>query len=366
MTRTLTDRAEELALHAAMALPAPVLRRAAGRPVGRDGQVLDAQTQWMLRLRRWAGYPGPETLPVAEGRRAVDRQARLVGGHQPVGSVCELSVPGAAGPLPARLYTPRSAVPAAAGSPLLVFFHGGGMVFGSLDSHDASCRMVAERAHVPVLSVAYRLAPEHPYPAGLDDAWAVYQWVAEHSEDLADASGVAFGSPAVGGIDPRRIAVGGDSAGAYLAAAVALKAAEAGVPCAFQMLVYPVTNMADPTSSREMFGKGYYLTDRFIELSRSAYVGQADPRDPGVSLAFTEKIPSALAPALVATAGFDPLRDEGEAYARRLADVGVEVHLIRYPGLIHSFFNQVGVVHAARAAVAEIAVRLGAGLGAVP
>ncbi|MGH3445608.1 MAG: alpha/beta hydrolase [Nocardioidaceae bacterium] len=357
MTLTLPPRAEEVALPAAMALPASVLRRLAGRPLVRDGQVLDTQTQWLLRLQQLGRYPAAETLPIPEGRRAVDHQARLVGGRQRIGSVRDLTVPGAAGPLPARLYTPTPAVGSveSAGpesTPLLVFFHGGGMVFGGLDSHDASCRLLAERAHVRVLSVAYRLAPEHPYPAGLDDAWAAYQWVAEHPDSVvADAGQHA------------RIAVGGDSAGGYLAAAVALKAAEAGVPCACQMLVYPVTNTADVSASRSMFGTGLYLTDGFIALSEHAYIGDADPRDPGVSVAYTEKIPDGLAPALVATAGFDPLRDEGEEYARRLADAGVEVRLTRYPGLIHSFFNQVGVVDAARAAVAETAVHLGAGLG---
>jgi acetyl esterase len=274
----------------------------------------------------------------------------MTGGRQPIGEVRDLLVPGGDGVIGARLYVPRAGVSTGrGGSPLLVYIHGGGMIYGDLDTHDAACRFVAERADVRVLSLDYRLAPEHPFPAGVEDCWAAYQWVAEHADDL--------------GADPDRIAVGGDSAGGYLSAVVALKAAEAGVPCAFQLLVYPMTNMAEPSESRRMFGRGLYLTDEFIDLANQSYL--TDPRqrrDPLVSVAFTEKIPENLAPAYVATAGFDPLRDEGEAWARRLADSGVDVTLKRFPGLIHGFFNIVGVGRSNRAAVAEIAAQLKAAL----
>ncbi len=140
-------------------------------------------------------------------------------------------------------------------TPLSAFFDGGGMIYGDLDSHDAPCRILAERTDVRVLAVDYRLAPEHPFPAGVDDCWAAYPWAAEHADDL--------------GADPDRIAVGGDSAGGYLAAVVALQAAEAGVPCHFQLLVYPMTNMAESSESRRMFGQGLYLTDEFIDLAHT-------------------------------------------------------------------------------------------------
>jgi acetyl esterase len=232
---------------------------------------------------------------------------------------------------------------------LLVFLHGGGMIYGDLDSHDAVCRVLAERAGVQVLAADYRLAPEHPFPAAVEDCWAAYQWVVEHAERL--------------GADPERVAVGGDSAGGYLSTVVALKAAEAGVPCRFQLLVYPVTNMAEMSESRRMFGRGFYLTDEFIDLASESYLtDHADRRDPLASVEFTEKIPEDLAPALVVTAGFDPLRDEGEAWARRLADSGVQVELRRYPGFIHGFLNVVGVGRTQRAAVHEIADRLAAAL----
>jgi acetyl esterase len=344
-------RVEALSFRSLLALPPAVIRRLAGKPVMLDGQVLDPETQLTLRLKALLEKPVVETLPIPQGRPVLVREAQLAGGRQPIGEVRDLQVPGGDGPIGARLYVPRSRVGSAAGasSPLLVFIHGGGMMYGDLDSHDAPCRFLAERADVRVLSLDYRLAPEHRFPAGVDDCWAAYQWVAEHAADL--------------GADPDRIAVGGDSAGGYLSAVVALKAAEAGVPCRFQLLVYPMTNMAEPSESRRMFGRGFYLTDEFIDLANESYLAEpGQMRDPLVSLAFTEKIPENLAPAYVATAGFDPLRDEGEAWARRLADSGVDVTLKRFPGLIHGFFNIVGVGRSNRAAVAEIAAQLKAAL----
>ncbi|MGN6129397.1 MAG: alpha/beta hydrolase [Nocardioidaceae bacterium] len=342
------SRAESAIFRALMGLPAPVVRRLAGRPVVLDGQVLDPETQLTLRLQRLLREPAAETLPVQQGRRAILRQSVLAGGRQPIGEVRDLEVDGGDGPVRARLYVPRALV-GARETPLLVFFHGGGMIFGDLDSHDAPCRLLAERAGTRVLAVDYRLAPEHRFPAAVEDCWAAYQWAVAHAGEL--------------GADPDRLAVGGDSAGGYLSAVVAIKAADAGLPLRFQLLVYPVTNMADPSESRRLFGRGFFLTTEFIELADANYLQGPDQRhDPLVSVAFTEKFPDGLAPAFVATAGFDPLRDEGEAYARTLADHGVAVEMKRYPGLIHGFFNVVGAGRANRAAVAEIAAKLKAAL----
>jgi acetyl esterase len=342
-------RSEAVGFRALMALPEPVMRRLAGKPVMVDGQVLDTETQWMLRLKELLRKPSAETLPVVpHGREAILRQSLLAGGRHPVGETRDLLVPGGDGPLPARLYVPRDLV-GTAPSPLLVFLHGGGMMYGDLDSHDAPCRFLAERAGVRVLAVDYRLAPEHKFPAAVDDCWAAYQWVAEHTAEL--------------GADPDRIAVGGDSAGGYLSAVVALKAAEAGVPCAHQLLIYPVTDMAERSESRRTFARGFFLTEEFTDLAEEMYfVEEAERRDPLASVIYTEKIPDDLAPAYVATAGFDPLRDEGEAWARRLADAGVDVTLKRFPGMIHGFLNVVGVGRSQRAAVAEIAAQLKAAL----
>ena len=330
--------AEAVLLRAAMGLPERVQARLAGRPVVLDGQRLAPETQLMLRLQRLARLPGAETMPIPEGRDAVVHHAALAAGRQPVGAVRDFLV----GDLPARLYTPTEVD---GPTPLLVFFHGGGFMYGDLESHDAPCRLLAERAGVRVLAVDYRLGPEDPFPAAYDDALAAYEWAVGNAESL--------------GCDPQRLAVGGDSAGGNLAAGVALEAARRGWPLAFQLLVYPATDCDRHTRSFEMFGEGFYLSRAFMDLANECYIPAGhDLHDPRLSPLFAD-IPDGVAPAFVVTAGFDPLRDEGEAYARKLADAGVEVELKRYPDQIHGFFNVVGVGRRSPAAVAEIAAKLG-------
>ncbi len=342
------NRTERALFRALLGLPPGLMGRLAGRPVMAEGQVLDTETQWILRLQRLLREPVVESLSVPEMRRLIRRQTKLAGGRRPIGEVRDLRIPGGDGTIGARLYVPRSQV-AAPPSPLLVFVHGGGMVYGDLDTHDASCRLLAERADVRVLALDYRLSPEHRFPAAVEDCWAAYQWVAEHAAEL--------------GADPDRLAVGGDSAGGYLSAVVAIRAAEAGLPLKLQLLVYPVTNMADPSASRESFAEGFFLTRQFMDMVETMYLGdEHDRRDPLASVQFTDPLPDGLAPAFVVTAGFDPLRDEGETYARTLAEHGVPVELKRYPGFIHGFFNVVGVGRSNRAAVAEIAAKLKAAL----
>jgi acetyl esterase len=368
--------------------------------------VLDPETQLLLRLEKLTGEPPVASLPIPEGRAAMRRQTRLTGGRQRIGRTDDLEIPTPGGPMRARLYTPTEATarvveptarvvepvettarvvepvacpeeprdeasrrettarvvePVACPEEprdeasrrettgLLVFLHGGGMVYGDLDTHDATCRLLAERAGVRVLALDYRLAPEHRFPAGLDDCWAGYQWAVEHAQEL--------------GVDPERVAVGGDSAGGYFGAVIAIRAANEGVPCAFQLLVYPATDHVQVSRSREMFSQGFYLDQAFMDLAMDAYLApDVDRADADVSVQYTEKFPEDLAPALVVTAGFDPLRDEGETYARTLAEAGVRVELQRYPGFIHGFFNIVGIGRANRAAVAEIAAKLKAAL----
>lgn len=339
----LKEQIETQALKTAMALPEPVQRVLAGKPVVLDGQTLAPDMQLMLRMQRLARIVGAETLPIPEGRLAILHQTAMTGGGQPIGAVRDLPVGG----LDGRLYTPRGATEPGG---LLVFFHGGGFMYGDLDSHDAPCRFLAERAGVQVLAVDYRLGPEDPFPAAYDDALGAYRWAVDNAESL--------------GVDPDRIAVGGDSAGGNLAAVVAIDAAREGLPLAFQLLVYPATDCDRATRSLELFAQGFYLTDDFMELANRSYLPpDTDLRDPRCSPLHAD-LPSGLAPAYVVTAGFDPLRDEGEAYARKLVAAGVEIELKRFPGQIHGFFNIVGVGRSARAANAEIAVRLAAGLGA--
>jgi acetyl esterase len=347
---TLRDRLDSLGLRAAMSLPEPVQRRLVGRPVIRDGQTLATDVQVLLLLQRLTREPGAETLPMAEGRRAINRVTRLNGGTPvAMGAVRDLTV----ADRPARLYVPSSVVeevaqqPSRNHGPLVLFFHGGGFMHGDLDSHDAACRFLAERSGVRVLAVDYRMGPEEPFPAAYDDALAAHRWLVEHAVEV--------------GADLDRIAVAGDSAGGNLAAGVALEAARQRLPLAFQLLVYPATEADRTTASADLFGEGFYLTKGYMDLANESYAGAADLRDPRLSPAYAD-LPAGLAPAYVATAGFDPLRDEGEAYARRLADAGVLVELRRFPGQIHGFFNVVGVGRTSRAAVAEIAAKLKAAL----
>jgi acetyl esterase len=332
------ERAKTVGLHGAMALPPRVQRLLAGRPVTVDGAPLAVDTQLMLRLQRLTRERGAETLPIPDGRRTIRGHTRMTAGRQPVGAVRDLTVAG----LGARLYSPSLSR-----GGLLVFFHGGGFIYGDLESHDASCRFLAERSGARVLAIDYRLAPEHPFPAAYDDAISAYRWVVEHADELD--------------VDPARLAVGGDSAGANLAIGVAVEAARSGLPLAFQLLVYPVTDAVRDTASARLFAEGFYLTLAFMELASRSYVVGADPRDPRISPRYAD-LPPGLAPAYVATAGFDPLRDEGEAFARRLADVGALAELRRFDDLIHGFFNMVGAGSTARAANAEIAAALRAGL----
>ena len=329
-------------LRGALALPEPVQRVLAGRRVTLDGQTLATDTQLMLRLETLVREPSTESLPVDEGRVLLVKHTAMAGRSQPIGAVRDLPV----GDRRGRLFVPTRAT---GRGPLLVFFHGGGWVYGDLDSHDPTCRFLAEQSGVRVLSVDYRLAPEHPFPAAYDDAVAAYRWVTEHAAEL--------------GGDPARLAVGGDSAGGNLAALVALAAAREGLPLAFQLLVYPGTDASQRYESKRLFGHDLYLTEDFMDQVMDWYVpDRADRADPRVS-PLLDDVPQGLAPAYVATAGFDPLRDEGEAYARKLADAGVEVELHRFADQIHGFLSIVGVGRSAKAASAEVAARLASALG---
>ena len=336
----LRTRLERIGLSGAMALPESTQRALAGRRVTVDGNTLATDVQLMLRLQRLARLPGAEELPLAEGREVLRTTTAHTGGDQPIGSVRSLEV----ADLPARLYLPEGAPPV---GPLLVFFHGGGFWCGDLDSHDSICRFLAKQAGVRVLSVAYRLAPEHPFPAAHDDAAAAYAWTVEHAAEL--------------GADPARLGVGGDSAGGNLAAGVAIEAARHGWPCAVQLLVYPATQAGRETRSAELFARDFYLTRDFMARSDLLYAKGVPSDDPRLSPLYAE-LPGGLARALVYTAGFDPLRDEGEAYADRLRAAGAEVDHTRFDDQIHGFVNIVGVGRTSRAANLRMARALGSAL----
>lgn len=342
-----SERARSAALTRVLALPPPMQRRLAGRPVRRDGQTLDPQVQLVLRMQRVVREPGPETLPVPAGRAAVDRQARTMGGVRSIGVLVERRLGG----MPARVYLPTDLARSSEPRPTLLYLHGGGFVYGGFEAYDAVCRFLAERSGVQVVLVDYRLAPEHPFPCAHDDAVAAYEALVAEAEDLR--------------VDTARLAVGGDSAGGNLSTAVAAHAARKRLPLAFQLLVYPVTDPDGDTVSRRLFGHGFYLTTEFMDLAVGSYLPEgADRLDPRVAPLHGD-VPAGVAPAYVVTAGFDPLRDEGEAYARKLADAGVSVELRRHDGLVHGFLNWLDRGDANRAANLEIAAALAAGVKSV-
>lgn len=244
------------------------------------------------------------------------------------------TIPGPAGPIPLRIYTPATTPRATL--PALIFFHGGGLVAGSLDTHDALCRTLAEGIGAKVVAVGYRLAPEHPFPAAIEDSVAATKWVFENAATLE--------------IDPIRIAVGGDSAGGTLAAVVTQLAKEAGGPrIAFQLLLCPVLDFGTETPSRREFAEGHLLDRTTMETDLAHYV-PGDLMDPRVSPLRALDL-DGLPPAAIHTAEFDPLRDEGEAYARRLADAGVAVSHTCHTGLIHHFYGLTTVIPSAGAAM---------------
>lgn len=320
------DSAKRHGLQALLSLPPGVVRRLAGRPVEIEGNTLDAEMQLILALQTLEGR-AIEDRPIPEGRRVLVRRSKAVGGHLPIGAVTDLDIEGPAGPLRLRFYTPRGL---STESPALFFVHGGGFVYGDLDSHDAVCRFLAERAGIRVVAVDYRLAPEFPFPAAVDDVEAAYTFVTTNATGL--------------GISPDRIAVGGDSAGANLSAVLAQRAAheDVAVPPAFQLLIYPAADFAVERASRKTYENGFFLSRRFTEVAENSYIPSGTNRtDPRLSPIYGDL--TGLAPAYVVTAGFDPLRDEGDEYAEKLRRAGVAVEHVVESGLIHSFANVVGV-----------------------
>ncbi|MBX3189045.1 MAG: alpha/beta hydrolase [Labilithrix sp.] len=335
---TRRERIETQAGRIVLGLPDPVVRTLAGKPIERDGRVLDAQSQLAIVTRERSGKKLTHELSLEEARRDLDVTGRMLGPSPSVMAVTVSSRTLAA--MPARVYRPRGAP---RGGPALVYFHGGGFAAGSLESHDLVCREIAAATPCTVVAIDYRLAPEHPFPAAVDDATAAFRAVIAEAESLH--------------VDAKRVAVGGDSAGGNLSAVVALDTRDdAARPC-FQMLVYPVVDQTMSFPSIETMGKGFLLEKETIRWYRAHYTREAEREDPRASPWFAENLAD-LPPALVVTAGFDPLRDEGDAYAKRLSDAGVRVEHRSYASLFHGFWNTTGVIRAARAAFDETIVSL--------
>lgn len=317
-----------------------------GRSIAVDGNTLDTALQLMLAAEHASGLG---KLVASENVAIARRQASILAAEFPRIEIdvaeTDVSIPGPAGKIRARHYGPDEGE-----APVLVFYHGGGFVLGGIDTHNNLCQLICRDAGVHVLSVDYRLAPEHKAPAAVEDAFAAYRWALDHAADL--------------GADPHRVAVGGDSAGGNLAAVVSQRARDEGIRLpALQLLLYPVTNQANDTRSRNLFAEGYWLTKRNMDWFTEQYVGGSglDPADPRVSPLLSGDL-SGLPPALVLIAGFDPLRDEGNQYADALRAAGNAVDAREFGPLIHAFGNFFGLGGRSATAIAEMTSALRAHL----
>jgi acetyl esterase len=293
-------------------------------------------------LDRATQIPRPKAwdVPPAIARQSFAGMMQITGPKDvAVGKAENLTIPGPAGAIRARSYAP---VAAAGPLPTLIYFHGGGFVVGSLESHDGLCRLFTAEGGFRVIAVDYRLAPEHPWPAAVDDAWAATQWIEENAASL--------------GVDAGRIAVGGDSAGGMLAAIVTQAARDkGGLKIAYQMLLFPNTQVGGETSSMHEFAVGYFLERRAIEYFNSLYLPPGTDRTSPKVSPLQAKSFSHLPPAYVMLGGFDPLHDEGLAYAEKLRAAGVKVVVADYPDMVHGFIYLQTVLPQARDAVAEAA-----------
>ena len=293
------------------------------------------EVQSILDFIAAAEGPPREEIDPAELRQSYAALS-LVESRPEMASVTDRVVSGPGGDIPVRVYVPTDEP---GPRPVLVYFHGGGWVIGSVDTHDGTVRAVADGSGVTVVSVDYRLAPEHPFPAAIDDCLAAVRWVVQHADELD--------------VDPGRLALGGDSAGGNLAAIAARELNMSGdASVRFQLLVYPVTDgtMAHPSIDEN--AEGYFLTKATMTWFWQQYVGDGDRTGPRVSpLHASDDALAAAPPTLVITAEYDPLRDEGEAYAARLAAAGVDATATRYDGMIHGFFSLRDLIPEGKAAV---------------
>jgi acetyl esterase len=350
---SLAARLERAVVVALGAAPPRLQSLIAGPLPTADGTALEPEVGAALRLLNALPDTDFTQLPLDEARAQIDHEAVIFGGPPlPMHDVREVSIPIDAGHIAGRRYRAR---PEDADR-LLVYFHGGGWVVGGLDSADSVCRFIARHAGVTVLSVDYRLAPEHPFPAAPDDARAAFAYAQDRADDW--------------GHDPSLIAVGGDSAGANLATVLCHDLRDQGraVPQhsgqpAFQLLFFPATDLSTRHPSYQHFAEGFFLTTKQMDWYTRHYLAGHPASDPRVSPLLADDLAD-LPPAYVAVAGFDVLRDEGEAYARAMSAAGVHVALRRHERLIHAFVNSTGVGRSSREAVLEACGALRAGVAA--
>jgi acetyl esterase len=311
--------------------------------------ALHPQTQAVLDALAAMKLTPPDQLPVEQARAQFMRsRAQFLMAPQAVGSIADRAIPGRAGEIPLRIYRPQGSA-AEALLPALVFMHGGGWVFGNLDSHDPMCRELCNRSGCALVSVDYRLAPEHKFPAAFDDTLDAIRYLGREGASL--------------GIDGTRLAAGGDSAGGNLAAAAAIAFRDQGGPrLALQLLLYPVTDLAMDTPSYTAFADGYMLTRERMRYFRDAYLSAPGQADDWRASPLRAGDLSRLPPALVITASHDPLVDEGRRYAERLNAAGVPATYTCYDGMVHGFMTMAGAIDDGRAAVAQAAAAVKAAL----
>jgi acetyl esterase len=297
--------------------------------------VLDPQAKALLDAM--PAMPDFDSVDLVKLRAGMEAQSTLTPGAepQPVAKVEDRTIPGPDGAIPVRIYTPEGVGP----FPVLVYLHGGGFVLCNLDTHDGTCRSLTNGAGVVTVSVDYRLAPEHPFPAAPEDCYAAAQWVAANAAAIAG--------------DPERVAVGGDSAGGNLTAVVAQMARDRGGPSLrFQLLIYPVTNCDFGTESYRENADGYLLTRDMMRWFWKKYLTDPAHAEQGYASPLRAANLRTLPPALCITAGYDPLRDEGEAYADALRAAGNDVVLRRFDGMFHGFFGMDALLDDAKTAIA--------------
>ncbi len=304
---------------------------------------IDPHAQKLLRMIGAGARPDAAPMTIEERRRSFASLMRLSGAEIPVGAVEDRTFAGPGGRIGLRIYTPRDS--GTGPLPGLVYFHGGGLVAGSLDTHDSVCRSLCNEIGCRVIAVDYRLAPEHPFPAGIEDAVVALRWALDHANELE--------------IVPGRVAVGGDSAGGTLTAVATQKLrGEPGRRVCCQLLLCPVLDFAEERESKRDFGQGYLLDKALMDRDLADYApGLADLADPLLSPLRASDL-SGLPTAFVHTAEFDPLRDEGRAYADRLHAAGVKVAHTCHPGMVHHFYGLTGMIPAARAILKAIGTEM--------
>lgn len=335
IAREIQGRLANLALR----MPISWINILAGPSITVDGRTLDARTQWLLQLLARSGQKPLSELGVAKARSEFDAFHAIMGGSPaPVGEIVDRTIGTPEGKMRVRIYRPAGSV--ARLLPAILYFHGGGWVIGSLEGYDLPCRFFCARSGCAVVAIDYRLAPEHKFPAAIDDALTAFRWLATNAASL--------------GLDPARIVVAGDSAGGTLAAVVAQQMRGTAQPPCLQWLIYPATDLAADTGSHQSCGDGFLLTRADMEWFANHYLATpeqaADPRASPLRAADLSGLP----PALVFTAGLDPLRDEGRAYAERLSAAGVKTVHREFESLIHGFIGMRGALQGAARAMDEM------------